>query len=76
MQNTTKEQLSIFPELDSVTCPNVSTEVAAFYLNRRPQTLRKWACFEDGPIRPIRICGRLAWPVADLKLLLSGGNNE
>ncbi|NBQ68737.1 MAG: DNA-binding protein [Nitrosomonadaceae bacterium] len=73
MQDITKEQLSIFPTLDSVTCPNVSTEAAAFYLNRRPQTLRKWACLEDGPIRPIRINGRLAWRVSDLHALLNGG---
>jgi hypothetical protein len=40
-------------------------------LNRAPQTLRKWACLENGPIRPIRINGRLAWRGAsDLRELL------
>ncbi|SAK43489.1 hypothetical protein AWB81_00244 [Caballeronia arationis] len=46
---------------------------AAAAINRKPQTLRKWACLENGPIRPIRINGRLAWRVADLQALLSGG---
>jgi hypothetical protein len=50
----------------------VPTNTAATILNRSPQTLRKWACLECGPIRPIRINGRLAWRVADLKALLEG----
>lgn len=41
-------------------------------INRAPQTLRKWACLENGPIRPLRINGRLAWRVADLARLLTG----
>lgn len=36
-------------------------------LNRQPQTLRRWAAYEDGPIRPIRINGRLLWPLADVQ---------
>jgi hypothetical protein len=48
------------------------TAAAAAFLKRRPQTLRKWACLETGPIRPIRINGRLAWKVSDLKALLTG----
>lgn len=50
----------------------IDTNAAAFHLGRKPQTLRKWACHEDGPLRPIRINGRLAWAVADLKRLLGG----
>lgn len=38
----------------------VTTAQAAKALNRAPQTLRKWACLENGPLRPIRINGRLA----------------
>jgi hypothetical protein len=49
------------------------TSEAAAAINRAPQTLRKWACLENGPIRPVRINGRLAWLVSDLKKLLSGG---
>ena len=59
-----------FPPLEQVTRPTVPTEQAAYYLNRRPQTLRGHACKEDGPIRPIRINGRLAWPVAELRRVL------
>lgn len=59
-----------FPPLELVTSPTVGTVAAAFYLNRRPQTLRGWACHEDGPLRPRRINGRLAWPVAELRRML------
>ena len=51
----------------------LSTNEAAPTINRSPQTMRKWACLEQGPIRPIRINGRLAWRVSDLLSLLSGG---
>ncbi len=50
----------------------LSTDDAAELLNRKPQTLRRWACLENGPIRPIRINGRLAWRVSDLRALLEG----
>lgn len=50
----------------------LTTNEAAPAINRQPQTLRKWACLENGPIRPIRIHGRLAWRVADLAKLLNG----
>lgn len=52
----------------------LSTEKASAYINRTPQTLRKWACLDCAPngIRPIRINGRLAWRVSDLQMLLEG----
>ena len=49
---------------------NLPTLEAAFHLNRRPQTLRGWACNEDGPLRPLRISGRLAWPTDELRRVL------
>ncbi len=52
----------------------IDTNAAAFHLGRKPQTLRKWACHEDGPIRPIRINGRLAWSVADIQRIVSEGS--
>jgi hypothetical protein len=58
-----------FPPLALVTKPNLTTGELAYYLNRRPQTLRGWACNEDGPIRPKRINGLLAWPTAEVKAL-------
>ena len=59
-----------FPPLELVNRPTVPTEQAAHYMNRRPQTMRGWACQENGPIRPIRVNGRLAWPVTSIKALL------
>lgn len=59
-----------YPKLETVTRPTVPTDAAAYYLNRRPQTLRSWACFENGLIRPIRINGRLAWSVGEIKKVL------
>ena len=56
--------------LASETRAAVDTATAAFHLNRQPQTLRAWACRESGPLRPIRVCGRLAWPVAELRRVL------
>lgn len=58
-----------FPALEHVTRPNLKTEEAAHYLNRRPQTLRAWACLENGPLRPRRIGGLLAWNTAEVKAL-------
>lgn len=52
----------------------LDTKEAALRINRKPQTLRKWACLEIGPIRPIRINGRLAWLVSDLVTLLERGD--
>lgn len=60
------------PALDVVTRPTVDTTAAAYYLNRRPQTLRGWACHENGPLRPRRINGRLAWSVMEIRALLGG----
>lgn len=62
-----------FPPLELVNRPTVPTPQAAYYLNRRPQTLRGWACLENGPLRPRRISGRLAWDVADIRRLLGVG---
>ena len=56
--------------LEQVTRPNLTTAETAYYLNRRPQTLRGWACLENGPLRPVRINGRLAWPVSELRRVL------
>jgi hypothetical protein len=61
-----------FPPLELVNRPTVPTEQAAHYLLRRPQTLRGWACLETFPdgLRPVRLNGRLAWPVAGIRKLL------
>ena len=73
--STTSDLAKILPELAAIAKgrDTLTTHEAAPTLNRAPQTLRKWACLETGPIRPIRINGRLAWKVSDLQTLLSGG---
>lgn len=60
-----------FPPLESITRPTVETAAAAYYLNRKEQTLREWAMGRrDVPVKPIRINGRLAWPVAEIRKIL------
>lgn len=59
-----------FPSLDVENRPFVNTSQAAYYLARRPQTLRSWACFENGVLRPQRINGRLAWSVSEIRTVL------
>jgi len=59
-----------YTPLDRETRSNLPTFEAAFHLNRQQQTLRAWACLENGPLRPIRVHGRLAWPVSEIKRLL------
>lgn len=59
-----------YPPIEAETRPAVETGQAAYYLGRRPQTLRAWACLETGPIRPTRVYGRLMWPLRDIKRLL------
>ena len=43
---------------------------AAYHLNRAQQTLRIWAMRGDAPVTCVRVNGRLAWSVADLKRAL------
>ena len=59
-----------FPPLELENRPTVATDQAAYYLTRQQQTLRGWACREDGPLRPLRVHGRLAWPTAEIRRLL------
>ena len=61
-----------FLPLEQETRSHVETACAAFHLLRKPQTMRAYACLENGPILPIRINGRLAWPVARIRELLEG----
>lgn len=52
--------------------PTVTTQQAAAMLGFRPQSLRRWACKGDGPIRPSHVNGRLRWSVAEIKAVLAG----
>ena len=59
-----------FIPLDNETRTHVSTKVLSYHLGRKEQTARGWACHEDGPLRPIRVNGRLAWAVVDIRRIL------
>lgn len=61
-----------FIPLELETRPTVSTIAAAHYLHYAQQTMRIFACRENGPIRPLRIPGssRLHWRTDDIRRLL------
>lgn len=67
------QNIKLFSPLELETRSHIPTNAAAFHLSRQPQTLRSWASTEAGPIRPVRISGRLAWPVDGIRKLLNGG---
>lgn len=73
MLTVSKQQDKRFQPLEIETRSHVETACCAYHLSRKNQTLRQWACFENGPIRPVRINNRLAWPVEEIKRLLAGG---
>jgi hypothetical protein len=50
----------------------IDTVEAAALLGIKPQTLRRWACYGEGPIKPRRMFGRLRWAVADINAVLNG----
>ncbi len=61
-----------YPPLEAVTSEFLTTASAAYYLNRRGQTLRWWNSQGCGPIRPVRRNGRLAWRTDDVRKFLRG----
>ena len=65
-----KKQPPAIAPLYSEIRTGLPTPEAAHHLGRQPQTLRKWACMGDGPIRPHRVHGRLMWPVEGIRRLL------
>lgn len=68
--NTAKSS-TIPPAIELEELSHVDTATAARWLNRKPQTLRSYACLEDGPLRPLRVAGRLAWAVDDIRRILA-----
>lgn len=61
----------LYLRLEHVTRPYLTTAETAHYLNLKPQTLRAWACYELGPLRPVRIARRLGWRTDEVRELLS-----
>jgi len=71
INNTGLHQACPYLPLALETRPAVPTEQAAYYLHRKPQTLRKWAVYDGtGPIRAIRCNGRLLWPLDQIRAAL------
>jgi len=65
-----------WPDIASVTDEHVPTDAAAHYLGRQPDTLRKWGSGtgkNKAPLTPIRVNGRLLWPVDRIREILKGG---
>jgi hypothetical protein len=63
---------SDFVPLHLETRSHVSTAVMCQHLNRQPQTARSWVHFKTYPecLKPMRVMGRLAWPVSGIRNLL------
>ena len=65
---------SSLPTLQNEIREVLPTAVAAHHLMRRPQTLRVWACKENGPLKPLRINGLLGWRTAEIRRLVGGAS--
>jgi len=67
-----RRQQAMYPPLEQVTKPNLTTRELSYYSDLAEQTWRAKACFETFPdgLRPLRLCGRLAWPTAGAKKFL------
>jgi hypothetical protein len=50
----------------------IGTAEAAYQLGLSPKTLRNWSMTGFGPLKPVRIGGRLVWNVAEIKRVLGG----
>ena len=61
-----------FIPLHLETRTHVDTETMCWHLGFAQQTARLWACKETYPegLRPIRVNGRLKWPVAGIRKTL------
>jgi hypothetical protein len=66
-------RIFVFPALEQVTKPNLTTAEAAHYMNLAEQTLRLHACRQTGPVRPVRYCNTLHWPTEAVRKLVTGG---
>lgn len=61
-----------FVPLHLETRTHVTTAVMCRHMNRKEQTARGWASAETFPdgLKPLRVNGRLAWPVAGIRRVL------
>ncbi len=70
MRNITKG--AELTALEHETREVLPTKDAARHLMRQEQTLRAWACHENGPIRPVRVGTLLGWKTRDIRALVGG----
>lgn len=59
-----------YPPISKVTAPTVGAEQAAYYLDRKPETLRKYAKLETPPIKPLKYGKQYLFRTADIKALI------
>ena len=69
VQARAQSKLEFLP-LELETRPTLDTAATAYYLRKARQTLRIWACKENGPIRPIRVGAHLHWKTSEIRKLL------
>lgn len=48
----------------------IDTREAASVLAVKPQTLYKWACYENGPIKSIKVGRSIKWRLTDIANLV------
>ena len=60
----------LYPPLAQVTCPVLTTAEIAFYTKTQPQTWRAHSCKQTGPIKPLRVLGKLRWSTDAVRRLL------
>ncbi|CAG4892244.1 helix-turn-helix domain-containing protein [Paraburkholderia saeva] len=51
----------------------LTTAEAASLIRHSPKTLYQWACYQTGPVRPVKVQRKLLWRLSDLQALLNGG---
>lgn len=76
MQKTAAQQSGAFPASIAspvLTITHVDTPTAAKMLGFAENTLRKWHCLGTGPIKPVRVRGRLRWSLAEINRVLAEG---
>lgn len=71
MRNDMAKNRTKLTPLADETRSALPTAEAAAHLSRSPQTLRFWSARGIGPILPLTVHGRLAWPVSEIRRVLA-----
>ncbi len=74
--NPSIKTMQQFTPLELETRPTVNTAAAAFHLQKAVQTMRIYACKENGPLRPIRVGAHLHWKTDDIRRLLGVAGHQ